>query len=724
MNSRTTSDVAYWIVLGGIFLLPFIPFIVSYSQAFPFITGKNEVFRLLVEIITAAWLILCLYREEYRPRQSKLFFSVSVFLGIIFIADLLSPNIFKSFWSNFERMEGFVTIFHLALYFFVAGSVMLKDKLWMNFWRVSLAASAIMAIYGFLQLNGDIKINQGGVRLDATFGNAIYLAVYMMFHVFMGLFLIVKDKAHRISQVLYGVVIIMDLIILYFTATRGAMLGLLFGLLVACITLALAAGSGTKYRKYATGGIIALVVLGGLFYSVKDTEFVRGSLVLSRIASISLDALTPRTRVWEMAWKGFQDRPILGWGQESFNFAFNKYYNPEMYTQEQWFDRTHNIIFDWLIAGGILGLLAYLSILYFAFRGIWKVASWGVLEKSIMSGLLAGYFFQNLTVFDNITSYILFFSILALIHSKTLESREVVPKFFDAMKSQNAFATPAIVILLIASVYFVNYKTYAASTTLIQAIQPQTDGAVRNLELFEEALRYNRGRQEIVENLTQTSYQIARATLPDETKKAFYDSARRELQRLTADVPRDARYELFFGSFLNRFNQVNDAIVHLDKAHELSPKKQIILFELGATHINKGEFAKGAEILKKAYDLAPQFKEAAVLYSVALVYAGDIETSDEILKQVYGDKFPDDDRLVNAYVHAKANERVVAFWKNKIEFDPDNAQLHVSLAAAYLNINARNQAIAELQKAIELNPEFKEQAENLIKEIRAGRNPQ
>jgi hypothetical protein len=52
-----------------------------------------------------------------------------------------------------------------------------------------------------------------------------------------------------------------------------------------------------------------------------------------------------------MALKGIAERPVLGWGQENFNYVFNKYYNPQMFGQEEWFDRTHNVVLDWLIAG-------------------------------------------------------------------------------------------------------------------------------------------------------------------------------------------------------------------------------------------------------------------------------------------------------------------------------------------------------------------------------------
>jgi thioredoxin-like negative regulator of GroEL len=55
--------------------------------------------------------------------------------------------------------------------------------------------------------------------------------------------------------------------------------------------------------------------------------------------------------------------------------------------------------------------------------------------------------------------------------------------------------------------------------------------------------------------------------------------------------------------------------------------------------------------------------------------------------------------------------------------DPGNWQNHLQLAAVYLEVGQRQQAIAELQKAIDINEEFRQQGEYFISEIRAGRNP-
>src|SRR5205085_614632 len=61
-----------WILIGGIFALPLVPFIVSYTMFFPYIVGKNFTFRILVEIMTGAYIALAVVLPKYRPRRSFL----------------------------------------------------------------------------------------------------------------------------------------------------------------------------------------------------------------------------------------------------------------------------------------------------------------------------------------------------------------------------------------------------------------------------------------------------------------------------------------------------------------------------------------------------------------------------------------------------------------------------------------------------------------------------
>jgi hypothetical protein len=68
MNSTLRS-----LILTGVFIIPFIPLYVASNMFFPFITGKNFAFRVLVEIIFALWAILALRDSDYRPKYSSIF---------------------------------------------------------------------------------------------------------------------------------------------------------------------------------------------------------------------------------------------------------------------------------------------------------------------------------------------------------------------------------------------------------------------------------------------------------------------------------------------------------------------------------------------------------------------------------------------------------------------------------------------------------------------------
>jgi O-antigen ligase len=107
--------------------------------------------------------------------------------------------------------------------------------------------------------------------------------------------------------------------------------------------------------------------------------------------------------------------------------VFNQNYNPNMYAQEQWFDRVHNVIFDWLIAAGIVGLLLYLGIIAAVIYGVWFSGAFLMAERSIITGLVAAYTFQNMAVFDNVTSSILWFVLVGYVAYRVADHAQALP---------------------------------------------------------------------------------------------------------------------------------------------------------------------------------------------------------------------------------------------------------------------------------------------------------
>ena len=732
MHAMAIEKSLRWIVLGSIFVLPFVVFIVAQTLFFPFITGKNFAFRLLVEIMTGAYIALALINPAFRPRRSWLLGAFAFFLVVVALADLLGVYPFKSFWSNFERMDGWVTLAHLFAYFVVASAVLNTEKLWRAFLRTELAASTLVGLYGLLQLFGIASLTTGFSslsRLDATFGNPIYLAVYMLFNIGIAALLLRSEwrdntnGRNTLVRWLYGGVLILDTLILFLTGTRGAMIGLFGGIILGSLLLVFSGNVSQRVSRISLGVIVGFLALGGVFFLLRGQAWIQYVPVVNRLATVSVTDSTTKARFynWNMAWQGVKERPVLGWGQENYAIVFDKYYDPRMHGQEQWFDRVHNIIFDWLVAAGVVGLLSYLSLFGCALWCIWKRGDFDAFERSILVGVLVAYFFHNLFVFDNVMSYILFTTILAYIASRS--SRGARPLSIPTVPLKYAPIVAALAVLALWGVaWFVNARALSANRALLQALAPHQEGLTKNLEYFERSISYGTfGRQEAREQLTQAASQVAGAqNVAMETRRAFVEAAAREMALQANESPQDARFPLFLGVLLNGVGDLEGGARALQVAHELSPGKQTILFELGSNAYTRGDIAQSLAYFREAFDLAPDFTDSRLNYAAAAIRAKNDALADELLAPLIPSGQAADPRIAAAYVSRGRYDKVALIWESRVSAYPNESAAYFTLAAAYYGIGNHAQALAVLEKAGTLSPEAKIQADALIKQIREG----
>jgi tetratricopeptide (TPR) repeat protein len=675
------------------------------------------------------------------------------------LATALSADPIKSFWSNFERMEGYITVLHLFLYFIMVGAVVAVENFWNRFFQVSIGASVIMGAYALFQalhLFGFAPSSQSGIRADTSFGNAIYLAVYMLFNIFLTLLMLVRQRRSTGMQVYYGIALVLQFAGLYLTQTRGAFLGMVGGLIVAGLYIAWRA-RGHEWRalrKVSLWGIGALVVLMLLVFGLRGTSFVKNNATLNRMTTISLNDTTTRARlyyIWPMAFKGSVDSPktaVFGWGQENFAYAFNKYYTPAMYSQEQWFDRAHNNFLDWLIAGGYPAFVLYISLFVLMVLAIWR-SDLSVPEQAILIGLLAGYAFNDLTVFDDLMSSVYFFTLLALVHA--LMKRDLPGRIFLSKPLGDrgvAVAAPFVVVAGVLCIWMLNAPGIARGQNLLNAILTQTPvpdgqghivGAPKdpktNLAQFQVALGKNvwpgtdLGQQEVTEQLLQYSSSEAQAqsgSLNPSIVQDTHNLAEQAGEAINAQRQHDARLELFMGAFYDAFGQYQNSIQWLQKALADSPKKQQIMFEEGVADINSGNTAGAVTLLKQAFEEEPSYADARILYASALYYNHDIQAGDQVLlsgpkEQGFGTLYVDDQRLMQVYINTKMYDRLIGIWKARVQKDPNTAQNYVGLASAYFAAGDKANTIAALRTAGEKDPTLKTQADSLIDQINSGK---
>ncbi len=757
MTNQTMTNVLKYAIFSCIFLIPFIfliapsdPTVVNPGSViffansffFPFIASKAFVFRIIVEIVFALWLLLVLRDKKYIPKFSWLTVAVTSFAVVTLVADLVGLNPLRSIWSNFERMEGWMMIVHIWAYFMVISSVFSEKKLWYRFFNVSLAAAVIVSIYGFVQLGGGAMIHQGSTRIDASLGNAIYLAVYMLFHVFICFYLIAVSWAKKNYAKLWVYVVLAGIFAftIFETATRGTLIGLVGGGLVMLAILAIGDTAHKKVRV-ASGVLIGLTILAGiLFYFNRDAAFIQKNETLQRMASISWQDTKTQARgfIWPMAVKGVFESPktaIIGLGQENFNYIFNKNYNPRMWNQEQWFDRVHNVYLDWLVAGGLIGFLLYLSLFVLALISVWK-SEFSLHEKAVLIGLIVAYGIHNIFVFDNLASYVFFFSILGFIHFvqngatlQWIEKRIHLNKENFVIVRDYAVA-PVLLILFVVTLYFINVRPLQANHRLVDSLRGCSSSTPVNpvaaSDLYKKALSLDQtmANQEIREQLLSCGSIVANSGATNEQKQNFLNFLSEQVDTHIASAPDDARMYVLAGFFFNSIGQIGKAMPLLLKAHELTPRKQSVDFQLAAAYINTAStdptnLDKALALFKEAYEGDPTYDMARNSYLSTLIALG----KEDEAKKIFGTdpSLYENAQVARVYASIKNYTKSIALYKKLLEKDPKSLDLAISLAQVQYTAGLKYDTVLTLQKLVQEHPELKAQIEQSIKDIQAGK---
>ncbi|RME56073.1 hypothetical protein D6779_11280 [Candidatus Parcubacteria bacterium] len=452
---------AKWCLIASLL----VPIFVARSTFFPFIGIKDYFFRLFVELALIGVLLWWAFEADQKETtarlhalRSPLFLAVSIFVLVFLLATLFAYDPVGAFWSNYERGEGGFQMLHYYLFFSLL-LVLFRDwKEWRQALGVFLVAATLMILYGVASVwspgssfsssfvgpfsaTPPDKVPHslfvrlfGGARFQGSLGNPAYVAPYLMFAMAFA-FLLWLGPGRRIQSKLlrtvgYGFLIAFFLLFFVLSQTRGAFLGMGAAVVVAVAYLAV-----RMHGRWRRGAVVALVLLalaGGTMYALRDTPWMR-RIPLTRIFRIGLHEQTVQTRLWTWgsAWKGFLERPILGWGPENFSAVFDKYFDTRHFSpnrsSETWFDRAHSIYFDYLAETGILGLLAFLGIWGTFFFQFFKWAAGRTRERRMAQGEFSspvlqalflavpvGYLVQGIAIFDVLPIYLGIFFFLAL----------------------------------------------------------------------------------------------------------------------------------------------------------------------------------------------------------------------------------------------------------------------------------------------------------------------
>lgn len=716
------------IIQSGLVAVLFVPILISGKFLFPYIHLKNASFRVIVTVllVLAIW-YLWQQGEIYGRKNYVLFAFTGIFLVEV-VAGIFGVNPYNSFWSNYERMDGIVLFFHLLLYLWLLIQFFQTKEEWLWLLRSSLVVALILSIYGLAQRAGVSNawiLPNDAPRIASTIGNPAYFGGYLLFHVFFSGILLYLDRV-RWRQVIYAIGVLFFIYMMYATGTRGPFLGFVVGLGV--MGLLYFKHAGKKLKIGIAIGLL-LIPLSGLFlFSQRNSEWLKNYSTFHRIANINLKDLTTIDRIntYVTSWHAYTDRPLFGYGPENYRYGFNKYYNPDLH--EQWFDRAHNVIFDYLNLGGPLALLFYLSMLAAAVYYLWQARRDDYFLSVLLIGLVSAYFFQNLFVFDSLNTYLPLLVTMAMSGWLYLRNQNHSWQLSNSIRAWQMPLVAAGVIFVILSNYFIVIKPARANLIAIEAFRHTQADPAKSLELFEQAIAMNTyGSREIMLQMNNFASAIVRDQnqTVEFRQKVFNTNRRYALAHLEKD-PADIQFRMLLANTYLNYGTLDNTYVQktvdlLEPRIGDSPDRLELYFTLAQAYLGLNNLEKAGLYAKTAFDKT-QTKPAVYLnlmnyYAAAQDGENFTKTADE-----YETKFElgltEWQQLSEFYYNVGLFERAEMILRDKIiSQDPNNLQNYAGLVAVLRGQGRLEEAIALLEELKLAFPQAAKDIESYIKQL-------
>ncbi|MBI4101405.1 MAG: O-antigen ligase family protein [Candidatus Nealsonbacteria bacterium] len=720
-RSTLWEKVCFGIVEWGTYLVLFTPLILNRNYFFPYVVPKTIFFRVIVDLILIAYLLLVTVNRRYLPRLNVLTIGVAVFLGISLLTAVTGVNFERSFWSTFERMGGVLTLLHLFIFFVVLTGVFQERKYWERIFAVSIAVGTFLSLS--ILLSKDPTSRGGG-----SIGNSSFMAAYMLFNVFFSLILfLTKGLGWKIFT---GITFLIMAIVVFFNPieeTRGAMGAFAGGVFL--LILGYMIFSKSKLLVRLAPIILVSGVLLGIVFT--QTEFFKANM-------FDVKQLPGRARalVWGEGWEAWKEKPLLGWGPENFNVAFTKYFKAEVpLTVDIWYDRVHNVVIDSLVSSGIIGLLSYLFIFGAAVWGLLRTCRKVAEKKNLflplgMIVILATYFAQNIWVFDMISTYLMFFLSLAFISFLISSSKQAsLPEPSLEQRKFSPLLGSFLIILALGLLYFGNIQPARASQMIIKGLVLEPDQAIG---YFEKALKVSPMAQlEAPEQLSRRTTDLFYGSNPDRflLEKAA-DLAAKELEKTILKNPQDFRYFLLLGRLYNDwYNQGKDpakldlADKFLTEALKLSQENQQGYWALAQTRLFQGRNKEAIELLQKAIDLEPRYGPSHWYQALSYKVTGESKLGAEKTQDAeaagynWKNNLGELKSVIEIYQELGDDAKLAELYSLAVEKDQNDAKLWAGLAASQANIGKYPEAREAAQKAIALKPDFVAELENFLKSL-------
>jgi O-antigen ligase/tetratricopeptide (TPR) repeat protein len=313
-----------------------------------------------------------------KPRRFLMGYFAGAYLLVATVATILSPTKATSFIGWYGRHHGWLTILIYVVIFYLVACVYRQrsDRAHELIYAMG-AGAVVMTIYILMQRfdidpiswvrpSGEVP----GQRFFGTMGNANFAGGYLALTAPWLYFLFVRFEQtwKRVAIVGWGIV---TLYALWLTSARN---GILSALPAAIAVIAFVhlrdASRRLRLAAIATALVAALVGVVLAVVIIWHPGSSRAPEVFRRAEIFRSDTIKVRGYWWLAGLKMFAARPVAGWGPDTFVTIYPRYLSPDAAKlgDAETADKPHNVFVEHLAHTGLLGFLAYVGLLFVAFR--------------------------------------------------------------------------------------------------------------------------------------------------------------------------------------------------------------------------------------------------------------------------------------------------------------------------------------------------------------------
>ena len=309
------------------------------------------------------------------------------FLLMAFVAVLYSP-------VQIDAFRKFVTYSTFAGMFMFAFVVAKSDRDAVYLLKLVILSSLLPVLYGLFQTLSGIDWYAES-RIQATFSHPNIFAFYLLAIIGAILFLLATDRGRmgRHLRTALSIYLAPLFVLLIMTKTRSAWAGCLMLLFV----------YGLVYDKRALLIVLAAPLVAFAVPAISDRilDLASRNDYIGGTAGANVNAYAWRQMLWQNASVYIWQKPIFGYGLDSFHF-----YSPLFFPLTPKGTEAHNVYIQILFEEGLIGLFSFLWI--FLKSSTWLVRFRRVDRRGLITagGILGVYFLFCYS--DNILEYLSF----------------------------------------------------------------------------------------------------------------------------------------------------------------------------------------------------------------------------------------------------------------------------------------------------------------------------